>query len=354
MSSLNLRSLISQVKTNCNISDAKFWGFYSLCGLLMRFRELYRQENGMLPWEHIEKREITEWISRREYLWSKINNDEYIRLSIGKREYDPFDTDTVNTLLEKSGIVYGAGLGLNMKPSFFLAELLSKDIKEGYNVYSAGRELARDISAYPAMLQAATIFVRRDPLSHLLWERFEELKTKRRSCSLSYAFSHYAVFPEEKTSEEMYRKILHITEQEAEMYMYHEIGEAFESERLGRQWKSMLLEIANKRTEQLVRSIKDILADTSEKGLLRHIIENHKKGSLGFYVAFLGGLRRLIFPEILYAFDAFSVTNDWEHIEKARKAGYQRADELAMAMLTIQRDRPEKMDLPETIEKKLL
>ncbi len=61
--SINLHALITSVKRNCNISDAKYWGFYSLCGFLLRLRELYRSEKGMRPWERINQEEISEWIS---------------------------------------------------------------------------------------------------------------------------------------------------------------------------------------------------------------------------------------------------------------------------------------------------
>jgi hypothetical protein len=53
--SINLHALITSIKRNCNISDAKYWGFYSLCGLLLRLRELYRSEKGMRPWERVNQ-----------------------------------------------------------------------------------------------------------------------------------------------------------------------------------------------------------------------------------------------------------------------------------------------------------
>jgi hypothetical protein len=41
---LDIETLASQVKFNCNISDAKYWGYYSPCGLLLRLRDLYTTE----------------------------------------------------------------------------------------------------------------------------------------------------------------------------------------------------------------------------------------------------------------------------------------------------------------------
>jgi hypothetical protein len=37
---IDIESFTSQVKRNCNISDAKYRGYYSLCGLLLRLRDL--------------------------------------------------------------------------------------------------------------------------------------------------------------------------------------------------------------------------------------------------------------------------------------------------------------------------
>jgi hypothetical protein len=65
---LNIASITSQVKHNCNISDAKHWGNYSPCGLLLRMRDLYKIENGLKPWEEISHKTIGAWIDERERL----------------------------------------------------------------------------------------------------------------------------------------------------------------------------------------------------------------------------------------------------------------------------------------------
>jgi len=35
---MDIKKLIDQIKFNCNLSDARFWGYYSICGLLLRMR----------------------------------------------------------------------------------------------------------------------------------------------------------------------------------------------------------------------------------------------------------------------------------------------------------------------------
>ena len=34
--------LLDDIKYNCDVSDAQFWGYFSICGLLMRYRDLFR------------------------------------------------------------------------------------------------------------------------------------------------------------------------------------------------------------------------------------------------------------------------------------------------------------------------
>jgi hypothetical protein len=35
-----INTLIDDIKFNCEVSDAKYWGHFSICGLLMRLRAL--------------------------------------------------------------------------------------------------------------------------------------------------------------------------------------------------------------------------------------------------------------------------------------------------------------------------
>ena len=64
--------------------------------------------------------------------------------------------------------------------------------------------------------------------------------------------------------------------------------------------------------EKFTRAVKDILADTNEHGPLAYIVKGERKGSLGFYIAFLGGMRKVLFPEIVAAFESYS--GDWSVI----------------------------------------
>ena len=332
---LDIEALSAQVKENCNISDARFWGSYSICGLLLRLRELFRHERGMQLWEEMPQEIISGWIEDREHLWHEMESREFIDLSVRQAEFPPFDSEGINRILEKDGVLYGAGLGVRMKPSFFLAELLAKESLEGYEVIIAGREFVRDLAVYPAMLQGNTIFARRDALTTILWDKFEEIRLKKYKGALAYAFSQYDILPGDDVNESLYTRIAKIAEKETGTYIRHEIGEAYEGACLGEPWREMLSGPITMRVELFVRSIKDVLSDTSEKGMLKYIIEQGRKGSLGFYLASMGGFRTMIFPEIQELFPDFVEREDWRAVEKARETGYRKARDLASAVLDI-------------------
>lgn len=351
---IDIENLTSQIKRNCNISDARYWGSYSLCGLLLRLRELYRIETGVRPWEKIQQEEIGKWISERENLWKELEDKDFENIAVNGTVYNPFEVKEINAELEKEGFVYGAGIGIHMKPSFFIADLTSKAKVVGFDVYIAGREYARDLSDYPAMLQDRLIFARVDTTKLLLWGKFEEMRCRRSKGALEYAFSKYGVTPEEDPSEDIDRKIYQVACSEVETYIHHELGEAFEGEKIGDEWKAFLTSLPDGRVELFVRAVKDVLSDTSENGMLKYIIKNQKEGSLGFYIVFLGGMRKILFPEILKAFHLFVETGNWVIIDDARRACYKKAEEYAERLLSIYRNKADKLSVSESIETEVL
>lgn len=334
---IDIQKVSSQIKTNCNISDAKYWGTYSLCGLLLRLRELYRVEKGLKPWERILQKDVGEWISERETLWGDIEGSDFNDIAVNDYVYSPFEVEKINAALNKTGLLYGAGYGLYMKPIFFVTDIISHRIIDGFDVYIAGNEYARDLSDYPAMLQNNVVIARLDLTRLLLWNRFEELrhKHKKTKCRLSFAFSQYGITQENEINEEMYDRITRIARSEAETYIYHELGEAYEGRRLGEVWKVFLSSLPYSQAAVFARAVKDILSDTAEKGMLGYIIENRKAGSLGFYNVFLSGFRKIIFPEMAAAFREFTETGDWEVIYKAGRSGHKNAGEYAERLLSI-------------------
>ncbi|HMK48695.1 MAG TPA: hypothetical protein VK435_01460 [Thermodesulfovibrionales bacterium] len=331
----NIQAICAQIKTNCNISDAKYWGTYSLCGLLLRLRELYRAEMGLMPWERLLQKDVGEWINEREALWREIEGRNLENISVNGDEYGPFEVERINSVLNAEGLLYGAGFGLYMKPVFFATDIISHRKVDGFDVYIAGSEHARELSDYPAMLQNNTIIARVDITRLLLWNRFEEFRVKKTKCKLSFAFSEYGIPQRAEPDDDLHEKISGIALSEAETYVYHELGEAYEGRRLGDRWKTFLTNLPHSQSEVFARAVKDILSDTAEKGMLPYIIERRNGGSLGFYNVFLSGFRKIIFPEMVAAFQAFSENGDWGEIERARTSGYRNAADYADRLLSI-------------------
>jgi hypothetical protein len=313
------------VKYNCNISDAKYWGYYSPCGLLLRLRDLYKIEKGVKLWEKVPQKHVAQWIGERETLWEDIASLDFRSIEINRRKYHAFDVKEINSILSPENLLYGAGYGHLLKPIFFLAEI-SRKFKTGENdIFVVKREIARDLSSAPAMLQGNTIIARHETMKMLLWEKFEEMKAKRYHDALSHAFSEYGIQKQEiKTllPETLESRITEIAEEELKSCIHHELGEAIQSKVLGKWWKDLIFSLPYSRAEVFIRSLKDLLSDTCRGGMLDYIIHQKKAGSLGFYCALLGGYRKVLFREILSAYDEFIRTRNWGLIEVARKEGY--------------------------------
>ncbi|GAB4545424.1 MAG: hypothetical protein Fur0020_14490 [Thermodesulfovibrionia bacterium] len=320
---LDINDIASQVKYNCNISDARYWGFYSPCGLLMRMRDLYRSENSLKPWDKIKKEDVSEWIGERERLWSRFEPLDLSNIKIMGKGYKPFDVKGINSRLLEEGYLYAAGYGSLLKPFFMLSEVNSVSRYGRYKVYITGRELARDLSTSPAMLQGDTIIARREAMGFFLWGKFEEVGQRGGDSILSHAFREFGLLRDEPSHdiEEGFERLI---QDEIETYIHHELGEASQRMVLGRWWKELLMSLPYSRAELFIRAVKDILSDTCDKGMLKHIIKNKKRASLILYIALLSGYRRSIFPEIITAYNEFRQRDDWSIIEDARIKGYKK------------------------------
>ena len=71
-----LETVVNQVVHNCNISDARYAGYYSVCGLALRLRDLYKWEKGLDPWVEDEPSKVLEWIGEREDLFVHSDDKE--------------------------------------------------------------------------------------------------------------------------------------------------------------------------------------------------------------------------------------------------------------------------------------
>ena len=193
-----------------------------------------------------------------------------------------------------------------------------------YHVYHAGNELCRDLSASVAMLQGRCIFMREDRILELIWEKLFEIKGKRFGGALKEAFASYGIGVAERPSAMLLERLKSLSSELSGIFLLHEIGEAFEDEHSD-EWIGIIHHNKDRWSEFYLRAIKDLLADTSEMGPLRAIYEKKGRGLLGFYIAFMDGIRKELFPEILTAFQCFCENENWSLIEEARRNGYRRA-----------------------------
>ncbi len=315
------RSLQEDIKFNCDVSDAKYWGYFSICGLLMRYRDLYRSEQGLKPWAQIDRADIAAWIGRKEARWPELESLEFRKLAIGNRRFDPFAAAEINRELAGQDLVYGAGYAMYMKPTFFLAELRSVREVAGLAVYTAGRELVRDLFSSPGMQQEKTVFLRIEPLVMLLLYKHGELDARKGS-ALEDAFTRYG-FPKRQIIDSTFQlRMEELAGRYAEILLAHEVAEAAEEVP---EWKHILLQVAGDRQlEHYLRALKDLLADTSEQGPYSRIIHDRDQAALGLTIALTDGYRRILYPEIRKAYEDLVLHQDWEEIARARRSGYQR------------------------------
>lgn len=323
---MDIDDLKNQVKLNCNISDAKFWGYYSVCGLLLRLQELYRNEHSIMPWESIQKDKVSKWIAEREALWNQLENMDLQPLKIDTEIYDPFEINKINEILISNGLIYGGGYSVFNKPTFFLARLKNKEELYDHQVYYVGSELCRDLSASIAMLQGRCILIRLDSLKTLLWERLQDLKSRKSADSLK-DFSLFGIEDVNLPSENLYSNVEAVSTKITDIFVLHELGEAYEGEHSDK-WLMILCSNNDRLVELYMRGIKDLLADTSEMGPIKFIVEKREPSLFHFYTTFIDRIRKEIFPEITDAFRHFKLHGDWSIVEEARKTGYKRAKAL--------------------------
>jgi len=340
---LKIEDIGMQVRDNCEIADAKSWGTYSICGLLLRLRDQYRWERGFEPWIEINHSEILGWVSEKEKFWESIAEDSFHNIKIGDEDFPPFEPDPINRALKPEGFLYGAGYIGGLRPSLFLGRIKKAWREDDFDVYILDKEIARDIGAMPGLSQGKVIILRREPLRYFLWDKLREAISKKEVTSLSLGFKAYGLDEERMAlkPDEIVIEMERIIDEELKSYLYHELGEAYAIALLGEEWKGLLSLFPQTRLEQMIRGVKDIMADTIEGGMLWYIIENKKIGSLGFYVSQLSGVRRIIFDEIFKAYKDFIQTGDLNLIDRARRLGYEKVRDYALRFMEIYKKKEE-------------
>ena len=312
-------SFLKTIKYNCDISDARDNGIYSICTLVLKLRNLFKWEEGLEPWQEPDSPVLLDWIAAKEEYWESIKNEPFLQIPINCENVDPFLLPIINEYLASGNHVYGAGYGRSMKAVFFIAEVLEDRVVEGVPTLILGKEKARELSSPFAMLQNDIIYIRKEPLRFFLWDQIQELNPSNKT-AMHQALSFYGLMRQNCTIDR--QRLMDVFEtiidEQLDIFIYHEVGENQKNMLDSSMLKKIISAFPATPLELVARAVKDILADTHSKGLLGHIIANEKKSSLGFYVSFLDGMRKLLFPEIVEASKQFWESGDWSLIEKVR------------------------------------
>jgi hypothetical protein len=313
-------NFLRDIKFNCDVSDAQYWGYFSICGLLIRYRDLYRSEKGLDFRAEIGREDIGAWIQAKEATWPELEQRSFRSLTLDGKSYDPFDLAGINRLLVPQGLIYGAGYGMYMKPTFFLARLVSVREIDGLTVYTSDAELVRDLFTAAGMLQGTSILLRLEPLTMLLMSRFSSLNP-RKATALDDAFAQYG-FPYQQLLDSTFEKRLkNMALRYSEVILCHERAEARE---LAPEGKDLLRAAGDRKAEHYVRAIQDLVADTSDQGPFMRIIETRDRDALSLHLALAEGFPKALFPEMKAAYARFLQNGDWELIEAARIKGRER------------------------------
>ncbi|TRZ69385.1 MAG: hypothetical protein D4S02_02180 [Rhodocyclaceae bacterium] len=335
-----LDRLVDAVRRNCSITDARHARDMTMCNYLLEMREYCRWERGIPPGGILPPRsEIGTWLIAREALWEELVGEDYGIVPVGGRNHDPFESDAINQALQGHGLIYGAGIGRFRKPHFFLGRLVREDKREGLRVLVCGREYARDLTAFPAVLRGDTIVVRGEALRQWLWEKVEAWRAKHSEGALKAALDSYGYGADARDAIEL------MAEAETEVLVLHELGEHAAGRWLSPSWEAMLSSCRSKRAEVVARAVRDNLADCLTT--LPALLERDARGSLHFWFANFDGMRHELFPSLAAAYRVWHANLDatllhralsegsshWRHVAEDILARFEQGEEAADAAL---------------------
>ena len=328
-----LQSLLTAVQRNCHISDARHAGDYTLCVYLLKMREYFRWEKGYAFRDSLPDGDVGDWLKERERFWQTIEDDPFTDLPIDGECYDPFDNEAVNAALNPYGLVYSGGLGNQCAAHFFLGELGQQEKQSDFTVLVSENEYARDLTSPPAMALDDTIYIRRESLRRVIWEKIEEWRWNKLDNAMSRAFRSFDFETNtEAALDEMTNTVL-------DSVLMHEKGEVLAGKQLGPEWEQMLASLPRSKTEIMIRAVRDHLADSLTT--LPGLVSKGKDASLHFYFANLTSMRKHIFPGLTQAYETWVTLGERDAIEDLVPVSETHWNALANQMLDIYRNSPD-------------
>ena len=299
---------LEAVRANCHIADARHATDYTLCVYLLKMREYFRWEHSLPFNEQLPHQQLTEWLTRRETHWESLEQHDFEKIPVLDTQHDPFDAEAINRTLNPLGYVYSSGYGRNMKPMFYLGALESRETYNGYTLIISGKEYARDLASPPAMSLGKTIFVRRESLRRMLWEKVEEWRWNKPVNAMQNALGCYDFDNDAEQSLDA------MTDNELCAVKLHEIGEIRAGELLGPDWEEMLASMPHSKAEIMVRAVRDHLADALST--LPGLLSEMNAASLHFYIANMANMRKELFPSLITAYESWITNGDTQALER--------------------------------------
>ena len=334
-----LQPTFEAIRTNCNISDARHAGDYTLCVYLLKMREYYRWENNIPFSKPLPQQDLSDWLTQREAHWETLEDKPMETVPVPGSRHDPFDTSAINASLNDHGFAYSSGYGRNMKPVFFFAALERREQHDGYTLIVTGREYARDLAAPPAMSRERTIYIRRESLRRMLWEKIEEWRWNKPANAMRNAIRCYDF---DNAAE---RSLEAMTDTELHSALLHEIGEVEAGKLLGEGWEAMLAALPSGKAEIMLRAVRDNLADCLVT--LPALLERAVPAALHFYVGNMSNMRKALFPSLVSAYDAWTVSGNITELQAVSARAAKHWQSLALDLLNIySHDQP---DCPQTL-----
>ncbi|MFZ5451874.1 MAG: Sfum_1244 family protein [Thermodesulfobacteriota bacterium] len=314
----DLQDLIRLVRWNCRLASAGGVYHYSLCGLLLSLRRLYKWEHGLKPWQEPDPDQVLAWVAEQERVWESLEDAPWRTLTFNGETFEPQEVEEVNHRLLPLGLAYGAGLSRGLRPTFFLGELTELRRQEELTIFVLGPELARDLDGTPAMCQGSLIYARQETLAFYLWDHLAD-PVQQNNDFLKIALAGHrltlkGLLRKPGAHEPQFQEFL---AGELEAVIHHEIGEAREPS-LRQALPAVIAAFPQTRAERWARGLKDALADVNEWGRLNYLIETRNLSSLALMMAWRPGLYPLLMPELDSACRRVASQGDWEALEETR------------------------------------
>ena len=323
--------LVRAVQTNCDIADARHAADMSLCIYLLQMREFYRWEQGLPFGAKLDRPAVGQWLAAREALWADLEARQFEPLLFAGRRFDPLDATALNAELTPLGFVYGAGLAAADRPGFFVAQLECQQSRgDGLLLQVCGRELARGLFAPPATLAAGqTIVLRRESLARWLWEKFEVFSLRGADGPFKALVDAYGLHDEAA----FVAALPQLVDDQCETLVLHELGEFRAGQWLGGGWSAMRLALQRRRTDLLVRAVRDHIADFDVT--LPSLIGQGNRPALHFWFANYEGQRERLCPTLSRAYGAWRGGDEGRALRRAARAGALHFRALAQQVLAL-------------------